>query len=482
MPTSPPIYLIAHHRQDKNAKAIAHLPLGIMYVGRALQRAGFKVRLFHLAPGDYDEVLRGVVEEKPLFAGFTTMAGLWLAENIALSRLVHQRGAPVVWGGVYATMAPQLCLADDCVDYVVLGEGEVAAPELARRIRDRVDPSDVPGVGFKKDGAAVISPMAGPLADLDDHRPAWEGLDLQRYFHVQNQGWIKHTDLPVSRGCPFVCSFCHNITNRQQRHTRYHGAEWAKEQIAILKARLPGLNTLGLIGDNPFAVPSKGMELIASLGMHWIAHCRIDMLEPGFNDWLTQTGCQGLFLGVESGSDRVLQILRKHITRDQILAALDNVRPTKIWTMCGYMAYVPGETDEDRRLTRSLIDQIHDLNPFSTQGVGVYQAYPDTSLWNEWLKMGIAPPRDNQGWATAELPALKAFGKSPQWWATEAAFCHVLYGHAKAAGSRVPRPLRPAVRQLWLRGRFGPEVALAVKSARALKRAFRFPGVPQSFV
>ncbi len=463
MSKPPVIYLIAHHAVGPKARFIEYLPFGIMYVGQALMDVGFRVKLFHLGFGEEIKLLDAVADERPLFTGFTTMAWRPLQESIRISGLLHDMGITVVWGGVYASMVPETALAADYVDVVVQGEGELSAVELAERLRDGQDLAGIPGVGYKQDGQIIIEPPALPLKDLDKYRPAWELIDLERYvMHAPAIG-ITSMVFPISRGCPYNCTFCYNVTDKKQRRVRFHSPEWAAEQLHYLKKRLP-IDTLGLIGDNPFGNPRKGMHLLESLGLRWTAHCRVDMFDEEFVGWLDEARCHALYLGIESGSDKMLKFLKKETTREQIIEGLEMLGRSSVLAKCGYMILLPGETDQDRAQTRSLIDLLHRINPRTGHGMGVFRPYPRTFIWQDWLDMGGEIPASNQEWSVEDPPTLAAFGKSVKWWNTQERLMNGLYSQPLIqSGSNMSNAARNVLRGIWLKGRFGPLVRTAMQ-------------------
>ena len=123
-----PVYIV---QAETNPEAHYNLPFGLMFIGKALMNAGWKVKLFHLFPGRDQELYNAIKQEQPLFLGVSSMIGSGLRWLVKVSKDAHRMGVPVVWGGPFASMVPEVLLREDHVMYVVVGEAEKNIAALA---------------------------------------------------------------------------------------------------------------------------------------------------------------------------------------------------------------------------------------------------------------------------------------------------------------------------------------------------------------
>jgi len=392
------IYLVCQGQPD-NLRT--HVPYGILYVGQALRQAGYRVRLFHLFEDRERPLLEAIRESRPLFVGFSNFLSPLLEYDIRLSQKVHALGVPVVWGGVYSTVCPEIVLAADYVDYIVMGEGEATAPLLAEALRNRVLPEGMVGVGYKQQGERVITPHQASAQELDRVAPAWDLIDLESYAPP-----IPGTNVPnfaffISRGCPFHCTFCYNQADPERSRWRIHSPDYVREQLGYLQKRLR-LQAVTLLGDNPFAYSKKGQESIqavAELGLRWSSMTRVETVGKEFAAWAKQAGAWQLGFGLESGSERILRMMRKGFNPDQVRRCFKCLEPTGLNLRANWMFFLPDETEQDRRLSYALMKELYRLNPHCSFTHTRFRPYPRTPLWQRCLELGWTPPASNEEWA-----------------------------------------------------------------------------------
>ena len=178
------------------------VPLQLLHVAGALQRAGHRVRIFDMRLGDYHALPIG----DPLFVGITAMSGPQIRYGLELARWIRaaRPQVPIVWGGVHPTLLPEQTAASDLVDVVVRGEAEPVVGALADALAAGAPLDAVKGLTYEADGALKSTPDAD-LVDLDaiPVELPHDLLDLDRYPTLR----AGRVHMQTSRGCPSRCTW-----------------------------------------------------------------------------------------------------------------------------------------------------------------------------------------------------------------------------------------------------------------------------------
>ncbi|MGH2536044.1 MAG: B12-binding domain-containing radical SAM protein [Candidatus Promineifilaceae bacterium] len=381
-------------------------PFGIMYVADALEQVGFEVELFHQTEEFVAPFAARVAAERPLFVGFSTITGPQLRPTIEASRLVHDLGVPVVWGGVHSTIMPLEVLKEAYVDFVVVNEGEITAQELALSLAagGASDWSATPGLAYKDaDGRPRFGRERLFIADLDQFRPRWDLLPKVEAYLIPSGPYKRAMPVYISRGCPFRCGFCYNEVV-MQRTWRQHSDEFILEQIGWLKDNY-AIDAVDYADDYLFGRIKPMQRLVEKVGMPWSGQVRVQLLKPEFCHWLHATGCQWVNIGVESASQPVLDRMTKDQQAWQIEWGLRNLvtYAPNVEANCSFIVGLPEEQDDERRVTFEAIETLADMSENIRCSVCVYMPYPGTPLWPKALAMGYVPPENQEGWCDMDL-------------------------------------------------------------------------------
>lgn len=375
-------------------------PLGLLFVGGALKKAGFAVRVFHWTRDEALAELPRVMAFQPFLVGFSIITGDPLALVLDCAQRLHAAlpGLKVMLGGVHATVEPAQCLAEGPIDFVVLGEGEVTAVELARALDKGQTYDDLPGLGFKRAGQAIINPRPPLLKDLDQWEPDWSLVEIEKYIAPQYEGVSRMLfGYVASRGCPHACGFCYNhfFNQRTWRHPS------AAKVVADVNA-LVSRHQLGgvFFYDDNFTANKKWARAVivglATKGMH--IETRIDYLDPGFIRQLTDLGVGSLFIGCESGSDRVLSLLNKGFQAADTRRVVGELKAYPGYLMLSFIVGVPSETLAEFQQTLRLVVWCLESLPRVGFTLGFYLPYPGTPLYEMCVERGFERPQAMAHW------------------------------------------------------------------------------------
>lgn len=382
-------------------------PFGIMYVADALEQAGFSCRLFHETGDFLDELVEMAARERPLFVGFSTITGPQLQPTIDASKQIHELGIPVVWGGVHATIMPTDVLKEEYVDFVVVNEGEETTQEFGLMLAGYLpqDWASVAGLAYKRaeDGFPQFWRERPFIQNLDLYKPRWDLLpDVEAYL-IPSGPYTRAMPVYISRGCPFRCGFCYNEVV-MKRTWRQHSDEFIINQINWLKEHYQ-IDAVDYADDYLFGRIKPMQRLVEKVGMPWSGQVRVQLLKPEFVQWMADTGCQWVNIGVESGSQAVLDRIYKDQKAEQIEWGIGNLvqYAPHIEANCSFIVGLPEETPEEAKVTFDIIETLAGMSDNVRCSVCVYMPYPGTPLWPKALAMGYIPPETQEGWVEMDL-------------------------------------------------------------------------------
>jgi uncharacterized protein len=360
-----------------------HVPLGCLYLTRALEAAGFTVdfRDYQLCesedPFDLDSFLDFVAEPAPVI-GLSCMANLLPFTLVAAEALkARYPDRKVVLGGVGSKAVEEKILRRfPGVDVIAHGEGEETGPELLRTLRTGRALASVRGISYRSNGSVIHTPDRPRLRDLDALPcPAFEKVPLDRY-----QGY----GMMTSRGCPYPCTFCSvaPVWNYQS-FSRSPGN--IVEEMALLH-RQAGVE-LFLFQDEFFVSGKEHVMAFcdalgrAGLTVKWKAFGRVNLIDEEMMRAMARAGCVELRFGIESGSDRVLKRIKKGFTAAESLELIPKAVQIFPRVDAFYVWGFPFETIEDFYQT------LFQMVSFRTMGARILPSLlcllPQTPIYEE---------------------------------------------------------------------------------------------------
>lgn len=329
----------------------------------------------------------------PQLVGFSVSVGGIIYEAIAQS-IEFKRLDPsikVVWGNVHPSMLPEQTLAEDYVDYVVIGPGEYTMLELVDHLEKRQpsDLSSINGLAFKNDRKVIINPDRPFIQNLDElPDPAWHLVPMEDY-------WEK--SLNTSRGCPSKCIFCYNPPFHKGQLGEF-SAERIVSQMETLKKSydVPLFRFFedDFCHNRPRLHRFCKLVIEKKMKIRWDCDARAGLTEEDVR-LMKQSGCASVGFGVESGSPRLLKFIRKTAKLEDIKQTFKLLVKYKILPKLYLISELPTETVADFEATKNLIKELG--NP-PYQYVS-FLPYPGTELYNYCIARGLEPPKTTEEWA-----------------------------------------------------------------------------------
>jgi anaerobic magnesium-protoporphyrin IX monomethyl ester cyclase len=423
--------------ESKTWTSRKHIPLGLGYLGAVLEEEGHQVQLWD-----------GAVETEPLsslldresfhLVGITSTTPL-IFEAWEAALEARQRGAITILGGPHLTLLPAESLERPEVDLVVRGEAEDTIIEITRtlekdqgyldpktRIRHFVSSnwSQIAGLSFRNEKEEIVhNPSRRPRKDLDNLPfPAHHLYKIERYTNLQplTDGLDPNArayTIITSRGCPYQCIYCSKaVTGKtwRPRSPQNVVAEWRK-LVVELKATEIGVT------DDVMTLDLKRAKEICRLlideelnTVPWITihGIRADNTDLELFQLMKEAGCKRVGFGVESGNQRVLDIMKKNQTIEEVRQAFRNARKAGLETIGFFIFGLPGENEETMEDTIKLALELDpDLANFMMAapfpGTELYQMVLDEGhlFSHDWRDFAIHDDkaRFEMGDLTAEL-------------------------------------------------------------------------------
>ncbi len=390
------------------------LPLAALYIGSTLQAHGFSVQVIDQRVDDgWEDTLRGALAERPLWAGISAMTGMQIKWGLDAAQIVRRADPtiPIVWGGVHPTILPEQTLAHPLVDLVAVGEGEMTALELSQALRDGVPQTDltpIAGLVWRRNNETVFNAPRS-FTPMDDLPPLDYGLVEIEHYVLSEVPGERSLQITTSRGCPMRCGYCYLTVVPDGRRYRAESPERTVEHIERLVKQF-NLNAVHIIDDEFFTQRSRARRvcellLERDLDLTLRTNCRIDYIDRMDADDLTlfrRAGFKHLYLGAESGNDRVLELISKGITSEQIARANQKLKQAGIAPKFSFMGGFPTETVAEVKDTMRLMVQLVEENADAyTTPVQLYSPYPGTALFDRCRQTGMDMPAALEAWTAS---------------------------------------------------------------------------------
>lgn len=333
----------------------------LTYLRSYLERRGFTtdhVNDFQAEKACFaDELRSGRVRT----VAITTTLYVWVAPILEIVEFVREHSADtkIIAGGPYIDNQAKLLkpdLLETALDsigadiYVISAEGEQTLAEILGALRAERPLSDIENLVVRQNGRMIRTPARREDNRLEEERPDYT-LFAPTEFN-------ESVTLRTAKSCPFACAFC----SFPQRAGR-----WRFLPVDGIRAELDAIRDIGSIQaltfiDDSFNVPKRRFkELLRMMvredyGFRWNSYLRADHVDDECIELMALSGCEGVFLGVESGSDTMLELMNKSARRADYLRVIPRLRDAGIVCHANLIIGFPGETATTIRETIELVE------------------------------------------------------------------------------------------------------------------------------
>jgi len=433
------------------SRSRARFPLSLMSLAAALE-PDFEAQLLDgNVDGDVPRKAAAAVRDGDFVAvGITVMGGPQVATAIEISRAVRaaQPSLPIVWGGYFPSLYPEVALNCDYVDYAVRGQGEDTLRELLGALRSGHEVSTIAGLALRRDGQTV---RTADRAFSARHIAPQLRYDLlpqpPRDYLVRSFLGARTAAHQAALGCRFRCTFC-GVAAMFRGRTALPPARRLDHELGFLKHQL-GADSIQFYDHNFFDREADMVPLLEVMAHHelpWWCYARADaLLNLSRESWqmVKKSRLRMAYIGAETPNDKLLRSIRKGTRSDQTLQVAELCRAHGIIPELSFMVAPPEDTEEETERTFDFIRQVKKVNPQSEIIVYVYTPLPASSVPGA-ARLKLAPLHDAHG-SPVEFP------RTPEQWTERRWVDYACHADAPWMSDRLRRRVRDFVTVLRCR-------------------------------
>lgn len=389
-------------------------PFSVLALAGVLEQRGFvPVVLDQNMIPDSDMI--GKIEphlDEALCVGFSIMTGggqIGHALQLAAQVRDLRPDLPLVWGGPHVSALPEQTAAHELVDIAVAGQGDIVIAELANAFAAGTAVSGIPGVYMKSATGGECTPVHVRQLIRKEDLPMYPWHLVQPANYIRDDVTINSRTFGYvsSQGCPYRCRFCYEFGAYNAWWSGFE-AERIIQDIETLVCNF-GVNGVKFYDADFFVKPSRlrrYCELVQAreLSIHWAGSAnphdilRMNKTDGGL-DLIRETGCTRILMGMESGSDRILELIDKRVTSDQLRLVARIIADYGIIGSFTFIVGFPGETVADLDATIDLIEYVHAVSPQHETRLHIFAPYPGTPLYEMSLEYGFVPHTALGSWS-----------------------------------------------------------------------------------
>ncbi len=394
-------------------------PLGLCYLATALLKDRHKVKIIDAAAERirFNEIKKEIIDFSPAIVGITsTTASYKSACKIIYMIKRIDRNITTILGGAHVSSRPyETILECEDLDIAVINEGEHTIREVAKTVEEKKSLSSIKGIYYRKEGNIIANYPREFEDNIDIFSfPKRELLkSLRLYHHAPTRSPHRlATSMITSRGCPFRCSFCQqSIFGRRWRG---HSPAFVVDEMRILTDEYK-VKFISIEDDNFAFDRNRVMEICRRIinnriTVEWGCSVKIDSLDSELLRAMRGAGCKNIYIGIESSSDRILNLYQKRDKRDKLINVINMIKKMNFNLYGAFILGAPTETINEMNDTIRFAVSL----PLDGVSFSLFVPYPNTILRNLAFRKGtVSEDWDNYS-GHSPVPAYVDNGFTPE--------------------------------------------------------------------
>ncbi len=343
---------------------------------------------------------RKVEEVRPDFLAFSVVEDTFLQTRTMLQE-IEDLEIPHLIGGVFPTMAPEVCISAPEIDLIGLGEGEWSSPEVAEATRLGKPADKIPGTWSKAADGAVTQNPQPPLVDIDEVIPDFSLFHPSRFNRPMGGKIYRMVPVESYRGCPYACTYCNSPSQRMFAKNNDLGNFMRRNRMERLRRKLQvmcGENQpefIFFVDDSFLARPREEIfdfcDMYEEFRLPFYFNTRAENCDAEILERLQEVGLVRIAFGIESGNEQYRQkVLRRKITNAEIIDRFKVIGDSGVPFSINLIIGMPGET---RELVMDTVRLARSIKGYDTITAFIFTPYHGTPLRqvaidNGWLEPG----------------------------------------------------------------------------------------------
>ncbi|MHA7057570.1 B12-binding domain-containing radical SAM protein [Aquimarina sp. M1] len=382
------------------------MPLALLAIGSVLDPNKYEVII---VDGRIDktplETLQLHIEDAVCF-GVTALTGRPIKDALRITQEVKKmrKDIPVVWGGWHTSLFPEQTLVDEIgIDITVQGQGEDTFRELVDTIVDKKEVSGVKGICYRDGEGNIVKNPPRTISKMDAFANInYDLIDVEKYFEKKGR---RQLDYISSTGCFFRCSFCADPFVYKRK--------WTAISPDVMVDKLEELYTkykftdLNLQDETYFTYRDRVIEIAEklierNLKFTWAATMRADQgSRMSLEDFriCADSGLRRLLIGVESGSQEMMDWLKKDIKIEQVYMCAERCKELGIAVQFPFIVGFPEESDKSIEATVKVALKLNSMHPNFRTPIFYFKPYPGTPITDNVIKNGYKLPETVYEWS-----------------------------------------------------------------------------------
>ncbi len=371
----------------------------IAYLGTYLHRKGFSFDFVNLFQLEKDRLREKLLNNNYLTIAVTATIYTYDVPILEVISFVRQynKTSRIILGGPYISKRAETMEADkfqsilkyiDADIYVYSREGEQALGDVIKALKNNFDLGSIPNIAYRNDNHYLTTPQSVSINSLEENM-----IDYSLFPKEETRGFV---NMRISDGCPYACSFCAFPERGDQKYKIMDIKHIEKEFDAIKSI---GNVTHLFFMDGTINVPQKKfhrmlrMMIKNNYGFKWHCFFRADLCDEETVQLLEESGCEGVFLGLESANETVLRNMNKTAHKEDFRRIVPLLKKAGIIVMYSVIVGFPGETLETFQETLDFVEESEpDFCRFQ-----MWYSDRTTPIWKQREKFGLKG--ENFGWS-----------------------------------------------------------------------------------